>query len=102
MSVDRIPSFSVPSGTAMPLTDTAVRSAKPLEKQFKLTDERGMYIDERGMYMLVTPSSGKLWRLNYRFDGKRKTMVLGQYPEIPLKQARERRDEARTSKKNEL
>ena len=79
----------------MPLTDTAVRSAKPLEKQFKLTDERGMY-------MLVTPSGGKLWRLNYRFDGKRKTMALGQYPEIPLKQARERRDEARTSKKNGL
>ena len=72
----------------MPLTDTAVKNAKSLEKPLKLADERGMYL-------LVSPSGGKLWRLDYRFDGKRKTMALGRYPEIPLKQARDRRDEAR-------
>ena len=36
-----------------------------------------------------------MWRLKYRFDGKEKLLALGQYPEIPLKQAGERRDAAR-------
>jgi len=70
------------------LTDTNVRTAKPASKPFKLTDGRGMHL-------LVTPTGGKLWRLSYRFDGKQKTLALGQYPDISLKQARTLRDEAR-------
>lgn len=72
----------------MPLSDVAVRTAKPSEKPFKL-------VDEKGMYLLIQPTGAKLWRLNYRFDGKQKTMALGSYPDTSLAQARNKRDEAR-------
>ncbi|MBF0098391.1 MAG: integrase arm-type DNA-binding domain-containing protein [Magnetococcales bacterium] len=72
----------------MPLTDTAIRAAKPTNKPFKLTDGDGMYL-------LVNPSGGRYWRFDYRYDGTRKTLALGVYPDVPLKLARERRDEAR-------
>lgn len=72
----------------MPLTDTAIRNAKPRAKLYKL-------FDERGLFLLVSPSGGKWWRLKYRFDGKEKLLSLGVYPDVSLKDARELRDEAR-------
>ena len=72
----------------MPLTDTALRNAKPGEKSYKLADERGLYIE-------VYPTGGKLWRLKYRFGGKEKRLALGAYPDVGLAAARERRDDAR-------
>jgi len=72
----------------MHLTDTAIRKAKPGDKPFKL-------FDERGLFLLVTPSGGKWWRFKYRFDNKEKLLSLGVYPDVGLKDARERRDEAR-------
>jgi integrase len=72
----------------MPLTHTAIRNAKPGEKPVKL-------FDERGLFLLVTPSGGKWWRFKYRFDGKEKQLSLGVYPDVNLKDARERRDAAR-------
>ena len=72
----------------MALTDTAIRKAKPGDKPIKL-------FDERGLFMIVTPSGGKWWRFRYKFDGKEKLLSLGVYPDIGLKEARERRDEAR-------
>lgn len=72
----------------MPLTDTAVRNAKPIKKTTKLFDERGLYLQ-------VSPSGGKWWRLKYRFDGKERKLALGVYPDVRLKDARDRRDEAR-------
>lgn len=72
----------------MPLTDTAVRNAKPGEKALRLFDERGLYLE-------VSPAGGKWWRLKYRFGGKEKRLSLGVYPAVSLKAARERRDEAR-------
>jgi hypothetical protein len=51
--------------------------------------------DGSGLYLEISPSGGKLWRLKYRFVGKEKRLALGKYPEISLKEARERRDEAR-------
>ena len=71
----------------MALSDTTIRSAKPSEKPKKL-------FDERGLFLLVQPSGGKLWRLKYRYLGKEKKLSLGRYPDISLKVARERRDEA--------
>lgn len=71
----------------MPLTDTAVRNAKGREKPYKLSDERGLY--------LLVNAAGKYWRLDYRFAGKRKTLALGVYPDVPLSKAREKRDIAR-------
>jgi integrase len=71
----------------MPLSDTAVRNAKAKERPYKLADEKGMY--------LLVNKTGKYWRFDYRFDGKRKTLALGVYPDVTLKDAREKRDEAR-------
>lgn len=72
----------------MALTDAAIRKAKPDEKPVKLTDERGLYL-------LIATNGGKWWRFDYRFDGKRKTLSMGVYPDVGLADARERRDEAR-------
>ena len=72
----------------MPLTDTAIRQAKPGDTPRKLSDERGLYL-------LIQPSGGKLWRLDYRFDGKRKTLALGAYPDVSLAAARKLRETAR-------
>lgn len=72
----------------MALSDAAIRVAKPAEKQFKLHDEGGLFL-------IVKPSGGKLWRLKYRHLGKEQQLSVGRYPEVGLKEARERRDEAR-------
>lgn len=72
----------------MSLTDTTIRNAKPGKKPVKL-------VDEKGLYLLISPSGGKWWRLDYRYSGKRKTLSMGIYPEVSLKDARSRRDDAR-------
>lgn len=72
----------------MPLTDVAIRNAKPGAKPMKLPDGGGMFL-------LVTPAGGKLWRLKYRIDGREKLLAMGAYPEIGLGEARRRREEAR-------
>jgi integrase len=71
-----------------PLTDLQVSKAKPRDKNFKLADGGGLYL-------LVTTTGGKLWRFDYRYAGKRKTLALGSYPEISLAEARTKRDAAR-------
>lgn len=85
----------------MPLTDTAIRNAKPGQKARKL-------FDGGGLFLLVTPAGAKLWRLKYRFHGKEKLLSLGSYPDVPLagrkdkrsgeyvQGARDKRDAART------
>ena len=70
------------------LTDPAVRNAKPKDKPLKL-------YDTGGLFLLVTPTGGKWWRLRYQYDDKAKLLSLGVYPEVGLKEARDRRDEAR-------
>jgi integrase len=72
----------------MPLTDVAVRSAKPGGKPIKLSDGGGLHL-------LIQRSGSKLWRLAYRFKGKQKTLALGVYPTVTLANAREGRDEAK-------
>ena len=64
------------------LTDQAIRRAKAAERPRKL-------FDGHGLFLLVSPSGGKWWRLKYRFGGKAKTLSLGVYPTVGLKQARE-------------
>ena len=51
--------------------------------------------DGQGMYLLVHKNRSKYWRLDYRLEGKRKTLAIGVWPEIPLTRARELREEAR-------
>jgi integrase len=72
----------------MPLTDTAIRSAKPQAKPFKL-------FDSGGLHLIVTPTGRKWWRWKYRFGGKAKGLSFGVYPDVSLKSAREKRDAAR-------
>ena len=72
----------------MALTDLAVKNAKPGLTLTRISDERGMCLE-------VAPSGGKRWRFRYRFQGKANMLSLGVYPDVSLKGARERRDEAR-------
>lgn len=73
----------------MALTDSAIRSLKPRAKAYKAADEKGLYLQ-------VTPSGGRLWKLKFRATGGiEKKLSLGAYPEVSLKDARDRRDEAR-------
>ena len=73
----------------MSLTDTAIRNSKPKDKPLRLSDERGLYL-------LINPNGSRWWRFDYRFQGIRKTLSMGVYPDVPLKLARERREEARS------
>ena len=72
----------------MPLTDLKIRKAKPRLKPYKMGDGGGLFL-------LVKPGGGKLWQQKYRFLGKEKLLSHGQYPEVTLAQAREKRDAAR-------
>jgi integrase len=72
----------------MALTDKAIRAARHGDKPVRLFDGGGLYLE-------LAPSGGKWWRLKYRFAGKEKRLSLGVYPHIALKQARERRDDAK-------
>ena len=72
----------------MALTATTIKTCKPKDKAYKLTDGGGLYL-------LVSPSGGKWWRFDYRFQSKRKTLSMGVYPAVSLKDARDRRDEAK-------
>jgi integrase len=70
------------------LSDVKLRAAKPQAKAYKLADAHRLYL-------LITPAGAKIWRMNYVFDSKNKTLVIGPYPVVSLVQARARRDEAR-------
>ena len=72
----------------MPLTDIALKAAKPAEKIQRLFDGGGLYLE-------ISTAGGKWWRFKYRFDGKEKRLSLGVYPDVSLKDARERRQEMR-------
>jgi integrase len=71
------------------LTETRVRSAQTRDRAYKL-------FDERGLFLLVTPQGGRLWRFRYRIGSLEKLISLGAYPDVSVKRAREKRDEARS------
>ena len=70
------------------LTDSKIRSAKPLTKSYKLTDSQGLYLT-------VSDSGAKLWYFRYRLGGKESRLGFGPYPQTTLAEAREKRDAAR-------
>jgi len=73
----------------MPLSDAAIRALKPRDKDYRVADEKGLYLQ-------LSPSGGRLWRLKYRTStGTEKKLAFGAYPEVSLKAARDLRDEAR-------
>lgn len=69
------------------LVDTVIKNARPKEKPYKLSDGRGLYV--------LVNQTGRYFRFDYRFQGKRKTLALGVYPDVSLSQARDRLVEAR-------
>ena len=73
----------------MALTNTTIKAARHKEKPYKLYDEKGLYLS-------IEPTGGRLWRWKYQWDGKEKKLAFGSFPEVGLKYARERRDEARS------
>ncbi|KQM65818.1 integrase [Sphingomonas sp. Leaf17] len=72
----------------MPLTVVEIRNARPGEKPQKLADGKGLYL-------FVTTKGAKSWRMKYRHADKEKVLTFGQYPEVSLAEARDRRDAAR-------
>ncbi len=70
------------------LTDAAIRRIQPRDKQFKVADMHGLYL-------LVKPDGARYWRMDYRHAEKRGTLALGVYPGVSLKEAREKRANAR-------
>jgi integrase len=70
------------------LTNAVISGSKPREKPFKLSDGDGLFL-------LVTPAGKRWWRLKFRVHGKEKLLSLGIFPDVTLKQARDRRDDAR-------
>jgi integrase len=72
----------------MKLADINIKKAKPGDKTRKLTDGGGLFLQ-------IEPTGGKLWRFQYWFEGKRKLLALGKYPDVPLQEARRRHAEAR-------
>ncbi|HFP9391521.1 TPA: tyrosine-type recombinase/integrase [Raoultella ornithinolytica] len=69
----------------MSLNDTKIRSIKPSEKSFKVSDSHGLYL-------LVNPGGSRLWYLKYRINGKESRLGLGAYPDVSLSDARQQRD----------
>lgn len=69
----------------MPLTDTAIKALKPQAKPYKTADGGGMYLE-------ITPNGSKYWRFRYRWLGKQKLLAFGVYPDVSLKDARDKRD----------
>lgn len=72
----------------MPLTNTAISKAKPKDRQYKLSDQGGLYL-------IIRTVGTKTWKYDYRINGKRGTYTIGNYPEISLKDAREAHLKAR-------
>ena len=75
------------------LTEVKIRALKPSGKI-----ER--HYDEKGLYLEISKAGGKHWRWKYHFDGKEKRLTLGAWPEVSLKEAREKRDDSRRTLKN--
>ncbi len=70
------------------LTQYVLTNAKPKAKPYKLTDGDGLHL-------LIQPGGSKLWRFRYRFNGKENMLAFGSFPEVPLADARTKRDNAR-------
>lgn len=73
----------------MSLSDFTIKNAEPREKPYRLADGDGLYIQ-------VRPNGSKLWQMKYRYDCKDNILSFGQYPVVTLREARQKRDEAKT------
>ena len=72
----------------MAITQRQIANAKPRSTPYRLADGHALYL-------MIQPSGAKLWRMNYRFLGRQKTVHFGPWPTVGIGDARERRDEAK-------
>lgn len=72
----------------MPLTAAEIRALQPSENETKL-------YDSQGLFLVMSPTGSKHWKMRYTFAGKERKLSFGRYPEVSLKDARMKRDEAR-------
>ncbi|HHE6471087.1 TPA: tyrosine-type recombinase/integrase [Providencia rettgeri] len=72
----------------MALSDIKIKTVKPLDKPYKLSDSGGLYL-------IVNRNGSKYWRMKYRFAGKEKMLSIGVYPQVTLAEARNQRDDAK-------
>lgn len=79
----------------MKLYDVDCKNAKPREKSYKMSDGGGLYLE-------IVPNGSKYWRLKYRFAGKEKRLAFGVYPEVSLKEAREKCQQAKQLLRNRI
>ncbi|ELK4059834.1 integrase arm-type DNA-binding domain-containing protein [Escherichia coli] len=72
----------------MSLTSAKIRTLKPSDKPFKVSDSHGLYLR-------VKPGGSRHWYLKYRISGKESRIALGTYPAISLSDARQQREDIR-------
>ncbi|CAJ0996747.1 Prophage integrase IntS [Sodalis praecaptivus] len=72
----------------MKLNARQVETAKPAEKDYKLSDGNGLFL-------LIKTNGSKYWRYRYTFASKEKMLAIGVYPAVSLSSARQKRDEAK-------
>lgn len=72
-----------------PLTDTAIRNAKPRDKKYSMPDGNGLQLT-------ITSDGRKFWEMRFTFNGKARQTTVGVYPLVTLKDARNKRDEFKT------
>ncbi|SCW95486.1 protein of unknown function [Sphingobium faniae] len=73
----------------MALKDAEIRAFQPVDTSYRKADSGGLYLE-------IFPNGSKLWRWKFRAGGKEKRLALGAYPQVTLKDARQKRDAART------
>lgn len=71
----------------MALTDLKIKGAKPRAKKYKMADGKGLFI-------VVMPNGSKYWHYRFQFAGKPKSLPLGVYPNVGLKEARTKHQDA--------
>ena len=74
--------------TVKKLTELEIKKAEIKDKDYNLSDGDGLYF-------VVRRNGSKFFRLDFRYGGKRLSMSLGTYPKVSLKEAREKKDEAK-------
>lgn len=74
----------------MQLTDAKIRGAKPKKASFRLNDGQGLFL-------IVNPSGSRQWQFRYRFVGRERTLSLGGYPQVSLREARSRHQSSLSS-----
>lgn len=77
----------------MSLTNTQIKNALPREKNYRL-------LDQKGLFLLIKPNGRKYWRFRYWFNGKERVIALGIYPDVTLDEARKSHMEAKLSLAN--